>query len=80
MIEIRLPKTGDAVEESLLVEWLVADGDRIERGTPLYILKTDKVEMEIESPEPGVISVIAEVDVVYPVGELLATISPEATE
>jgi pyruvate/2-oxoglutarate dehydrogenase complex dihydrolipoamide acyltransferase (E2) component len=73
--EIRLPKTGDAVGDGTLVEWLVADGERVEKGTPLYILETDKVEMEIYSPCSGVFSLLAAAEEVYPVGELLATIA-----
>ena len=78
MTDVRIPKTGDAVEEGTLVEWLVEDGARVERGDPLYLLETDKVEMEIEAPCAGVVSRVGTAGEVYPVGELIATISEDA--
>lgn len=77
MTEVRIPKTGDAVEEGTLVEWLVEDGARVERGDALYLLETDKVEMEIESPCAGVVSRVGTAGEVYPVGKLIATIAED---
>lgn len=74
MTEIRIPQPGDAVMEGTLVEWLAADGARIEKGEPIYRLETDKVEMDIEAPCPGVLRHIGQEGEVYPVGELIATI------
>lgn len=74
MIEIRIPKTGDAVEEGTLVEWLVEDGARVKAGDAIYSLETDKVEMEIEAPCAGILSRVGVAGEVYPVGELIATI------
>ena len=77
MTEVRLPKTGDAVEEGTLVEWLVADGARVERDEPLYLLETDKVEMEIYAPCAGVVTHVGRAGQVYRVGELIATIAED---
>jgi 2-oxoglutarate dehydrogenase E2 component (dihydrolipoamide succinyltransferase) len=77
MTEVRLPKTGDAVEEGTLVQWLVENGARVERGAPLYLLETDKVEMEIEAPCAGVVSHVGTAGEVYRVGELIATIAED---
>lgn len=77
MTEVRLPKTGDAVEEGTLVEWLVEDGARVERGDPLYLLETDKVEMEIDAPRAGIVSHVGTPGEVYRVGELIATITED---
>jgi 2-oxoglutarate dehydrogenase E2 component (dihydrolipoamide succinyltransferase) len=77
MTEVRLPKTGDAVEEGTLVQWLVENGARVERGDPLYLLETDKVEMEIEAPCAGVVSHVGTAGEIYRVGELIATIAED---
>jgi pyruvate/2-oxoglutarate dehydrogenase complex dihydrolipoamide acyltransferase (E2) component len=74
LTEIRIPKPGDAVMEGTLVEWIAADGARVEAGQVIYRLETDKVEMDIEAPCGGVIRHIGEEGEVYPVGELIATI------
>ncbi|MGD8279892.1 MAG: lipoyl domain-containing protein [Gemmatimonadota bacterium] len=74
MKEIRVPQPGDAVMEGTLVEWLAADGARVEDGEPIYLLETDKVEMEIQAPCAGVLRHIGQEGEVYPVGELIGTI------
>jgi 2-oxoglutarate dehydrogenase E2 component (dihydrolipoamide succinyltransferase) len=74
MTEIRIPKTGDAIGEGTLVEWFVADGAEVAESDPLYLLETDKTELEIEAPCAGVLTRIGEAGEEYPVGELIATI------
>lgn len=73
--EIRIPKIGISMTEATLVEWFVADGDTVAAGSPLYALEMDKSTNEIEAPVAGVVQIIGEVDEVYEVGALIATIS-----
>lgn len=61
--------------EATILEWLVADGGTVERGQPLYILETDKVETEIESPAAGCLRHVGETGVIYPVGTLIGEIA-----
>jgi pyruvate/2-oxoglutarate dehydrogenase complex dihydrolipoamide acyltransferase (E2) component len=75
--KIKIPKLGMAVDEATLTEWLVADGARIEAGTPLYVASTDKVDQEIESPVTGTVRHIGELEQTYPVGTLIAEITGE---
>ena len=49
-----IPKLGIGMTEGALTQWLVTDGDRVEAGTPLYVLETDKVENEVEAVVGGV--------------------------
>ncbi len=75
MNEIRIPKPGDAITEAVLAKVLVADGESVAEGEPLYELETDKVEMVIDAPWSGVVSWTVEVGATYPVGTLIATIT-----
>lgn len=74
MNEVRMPKPGDAILEAVLTKALVGDGEPILEGQPLYILETDKVEMQIDAPWTGTVHWHAQVGECYPVGALLATI------
>jgi 2-oxoglutarate dehydrogenase E2 component (dihydrolipoamide succinyltransferase) len=73
--KIKIPKLGMAVDEATLAEWLVADGERVEAGGPLYVASTDKVDQEITSPVTGTVRHIGELDQAYPVGTLIAEIT-----
>ena len=74
MTEFRMPKPGDAITEAILLTVLVGDGETVEEGTPLYVLETDKVEMEIAAPCTGVVRWSAEEGETYDVGALLGVI------
>ncbi|GGI99028.1 lipoyl domain-containing protein [Streptomyces brasiliensis] len=73
---VKLPKLGLTMQEGELVDWLVSDGDTVEAGQPIYLLGTDKVEHEIDSPAAGTIRLIGEVETKYQVGDVLAKIAP----
>ena len=75
-MEVKIPKLGVATTEALLTTWLVADGDEVAAGDPLYEVETDKVESEIESPSDGVVRILVEAGgEALPVGTLIAEIS-----
>ena len=72
---LKIPKLGMSMTEATIVEWLVADGDSVQEGQPLYLLETDKTENEVPSPVAGVIKLIGMVDETYEVGTVIAEIS-----
>ena len=71
---LKIPKLGMSMNEATIVQWLVADGDAVQVGQPLYLLETDKTENEIASPVAGVITLIGLVDETYEVGTVIAEI------
>ena len=74
MTEFRMPKPGDAIAEAVLLTVLVGDGESVEEGAPLYVLETDKVEMEIPAPCAGVVRWSAAEGETYEIGALLGVI------
>lgn len=73
--QVLLPKLNFSMNDGTLAEWLVADGDVVAEGQPLYALESDKSTQEVESPASGTVRIIAEVGGTYDVGSLLAEIS-----
>jgi pyruvate/2-oxoglutarate dehydrogenase complex dihydrolipoamide acyltransferase (E2) component len=74
LTEIRIPKPGDAIVEGTLAKWLCADGARVDAGQSIYLLETEKAEMEIEAPESGILRWVGVEGGTYPVGTLVARI------
>jgi len=75
LTEVRLPKLGMSMKKGMLKRWLVAEGDPVEKGAPLYELMTDKVNAVIEAPASGVVGrVVAPDGTELPVGGLVAVI------
>jgi pyruvate/2-oxoglutarate dehydrogenase complex dihydrolipoamide acyltransferase (E2) component len=71
---INIPKMNMGMEEGVVGEWFVADGDHIDVGTVIYLLESDKVETEIDSPVEGTIRIQAKAGESYPVGTTIAEI------
>lgn len=58
MAEIKVPTLGESVSEATVSQWLKKEGDSISADEPLVELETDKVTLEINAPEGGVLSKI----------------------
>ena len=73
--EVIMPKFGFTQEESEIIEWLKKDGETVEKGYPIATVSTDKLSMEVEAPENGILAGIRfqEGDVV-PVTTIIAYI------
>jgi pyruvate dehydrogenase E2 component (dihydrolipoamide acetyltransferase) len=57
-IEIVMPKIGLNMEEGMIVEWVKKEGDNIKPGDVLFVLETDKVTVESEAQQEGVLAKI----------------------
>src|SRR5205809_2065306 len=75
--EIKLPRLGQGMESGTIVKWLKSEGDRVERGEPLYELDTEKVTQEVEAEASGVLLKIAVAEGEVPVGRTIAVIGEQ---
>ncbi|MGB9839408.1 dihydrolipoamide acetyltransferase family protein [Thermovenabulum sp.] len=79
--EVKMPKLGTTMTEGTIVRWLKKEGERVEKGEPLLEIQTDKVNLEEEAPESGIlIKVFYSEGKVVPVGENIAVIVKEKEE
>ena len=58
MRDVVIPKMGMSSVEVDIIEWHVAVGDAVERGTPLVDVESEKAILTIEAEEPGVVAEI----------------------
>src|SRR5262249_46833684 len=78
--EVKLPRLGQGMESGTIVKWLKSEGDRVEKGEPLYEVDTDKVTQEVEAEASGVLLKIAVDEGEVPVGRTIAVIGEEGEE
>ena len=62
------PRLGQGMESGTVVRWLKQEGERVEKGEPLYELDTEKVTQEVEAEASGVLLKIAVQEGEVPVG------------
>src|SRR6266700_2644198 len=75
--EIKLPRLGQGMESGTIVKWLKAEGDKVQKGEPLYELDTDKVTQEVEADASGVLLKIAVAEGEVAVGRTIAVIGEQ---
>ncbi|RRQ22611.1 FAD-dependent oxidoreductase [Thiohalobacter thiocyanaticus] len=76
---IKMPQLSDTMTEGVVVSWEKQPGDRIERGTVVAQVETDKAIMDVEVFKEGFLSgPIAPVDSTVPVGGPLAYLVAES--
>jgi len=55
---LKMPKVGDAVDEVVIKEIKVERGASVSKGDTLFVVETDKAEVEVPAPAAGIISSI----------------------
>ena len=55
MQEIKIPELAESITEGTIAEWLVKEGDKVEKGDPVVELETDKVNVEVNAEFSGVL-------------------------
>ncbi len=54
-IEITVPRLGWSMEEGTFGGWLKQNGDHVSAGEPLFAVESDKVTMDVESLDNGIL-------------------------
>jgi pyruvate dehydrogenase E2 component (dihydrolipoamide acetyltransferase) len=79
-MDVLMPQLGETVSEGKVTTWFKSVGDKVQAGETLFEIETDKVTMEIQATEGGVLSEIrVSVGVVAPVGAVVAIIGEGST-
>ncbi|MEK9873961.1 MAG: biotin/lipoyl-containing protein, partial [Betaproteobacteria bacterium] len=62
LIEVKVPALSESVAEATLLTWHKKAGDYVKRDENLIDIETDKVVLELPSPESGVLKEIVKQD------------------
>ncbi len=79
--QIIMPKAGSEMVEGEIVKWFKKEGEQVKEGEPLLEIVTDKVNMEIEAEETGVLlKILAQAGDIVPVVSVIGWIGEEGEE
>jgi len=74
--EIRVPTLGESISEATVGKWFKKQGDPVRADEPLVELETDKVTLEVNAPDAGVLSeIVAGTGDTVAIGALLGQLS-----
>ncbi len=72
---IDMPQLGLTMEKGTILQWLKAEGERVEKGQPVVLIQTEKVEYEVEAPGAGtLLKILAKEGMELPVGGLMGVV------
>lgn len=73
-IQVTVPALGESITQATIVKWHKQDGDRVLRGEALCELETDKADVDVPSPDAGVLYRLRNEGDVVAIGELIAEV------
>ena len=78
ILEMKVPSPGESITEVEIAEWLVADGDYVEKDQAIAEVDSDKATLELPAEASGIITLKAEVGDAVAVGAVVCLIDTSA--
>ncbi len=78
ILEMKVPSPGESITEVEIAQWLVEDGDYVEKDQPIAEVDSDKATLELPAEESGIITLKAEEGDAVAVGAVVCLIDMDA--
>ncbi|WP_458627887.1 2-oxoglutarate dehydrogenase complex dihydrolipoyllysine-residue succinyltransferase [Winogradskyella sp. PC D3.3] len=80
ILEMKVPSPGESITEVEIAEWLVQDGDYVEKDQAIAEVDSDKATLELPAEASGTITLKAEEGDAVAVGAIVCLIDTSATK
>jgi 2-oxoglutarate dehydrogenase E2 component (dihydrolipoamide succinyltransferase) len=78
VLEMKVPSPGESISEVEIAEWLVSDGDYVEKDQTIAEVDSDKATLELPAEAAGIITLKAEEGETVNVGQVICLIDTSA--
>ncbi len=78
ILEIKVPSPGESINEVEISNWLVSNGQYVEKDQEICEIDSDKATLTVSAEDSGVISILKESELTIPVGEVICKIDTSA--
>ena len=75
LLEMRVPSPGESISEVEIAEWLVEDGDYVEKDQSIAEIDSDKATLELPAEESGTIKIVVDDGETVAVGDIVCIIN-----
>ncbi|MBT4217771.1 MAG: 2-oxoglutarate dehydrogenase complex dihydrolipoyllysine-residue succinyltransferase [Flavobacteriales bacterium] len=75
LLEMRVPSPGESISEVEIAEWLVEDGDYVEKDQSIAEIDSDKATLELPAEESGTIKIVVGDGETVAVGDIVCVIN-----
>ena len=80
ILEMKVPSPGESITEVEIAEWLVEDGDYVEKDQAIAEVDSDKATLELPAEASGIVTLKAEVGDAVAVGAVVCLIDTSAAK
>src|SRR6056297_47647 len=80
VLEMKVPSPGESITEVEIAEWLVEDGDYVEKDQAIAEVDSDKATLELPAEASGVVTLKAEIGDAVAVGAVVCLIDTGAAK
>ncbi len=77
ILEMKVPSPGESITEVEIAQWLVTEGDYVEKDQAIAEVDSDKATLELPAEESGTITFKAEEGDAVAVGQVVCLIDTE---
>ncbi len=74
LLEMKVPSPGESISEVEISQWLVEDGEFVEKDQSIAEIDSDKATLELPAEEDGVIKLVVKEGVTVSVGDIVCII------
>ena len=74
LLEMRVPSPGESISEVEIAEWLVEDGDYVEKDQSIAEIDSDKATLELPAEDSGTIRIVVTEGETVNVGDIVCVI------
>ena len=79
ILEMKIPSPGESITEVEIAQWLVSDGDYVEKDQTIAEVDSDKATLDLPAEVSGTITLEAEEGDAVAVGAIVCLIDTEGT-
>ena len=76
-LEVKVPSPGESISEVRIAQWLVKDGDVVNKDQVLAEIDSDKATLELSAEAAGQIKILAAADATVNVGDVVAKLDTD---
>ena len=80
ILEMKVPSPGESISEVEIAQWLVQDGDYVEKDQTIAEVDSDKATLDLPAEESGVITLKADEGDAVMVGQVVCLIDTSAKQ
>ena len=78
IIELKIPSPGESITEVEIANWLIEDGDFVEKDQEIAEVESDKATLPLIAPESGKVKILVSANETISVGSVACKIDTEA--